>query len=347
MRDIIAITYDAGSGAPELTAAEWRQIDGGLYTRDSTGLVYPGVRGGVVSNVSFAATITPVTAVVQTTAGLGAYRGVFPAGSAELSKTISAAHATLPRVDAIDIKVYDHEADASGLRGMDIVYTAGTANASPVAPTFTGVGIRLGTFAVPASGGGNPVWTMASTNIGYAGAGGVLSVASRPSNPGPGLEIYNRSTGVREIYDQGSWRNLLGAPWIAWTTDWRAPGGSVAHGTGGGAEKTALYRDHGDMVDFKIRIKRGTSGTSVGDGAYTWSLPAGMDASTFDSDSGTGYYYRAAASAARVALVWSTINTQAIGAWRALDSARLGFDTVVWAAGDVIILDGSYQKTQT
>lgn len=341
MRDIIGITYDAGSGAPELTAAEWRQIDGGLYTRDSTGLVYPGVRGGVVSNVAFAATITPVTAVVQTTAGLGAYRGVFPAGATELAKTISAAHATLPRVDAIDIKVYDHEADASGLRGMDIVYTAGTANASPVAPTFTGVGIRLGTFAVPASGGGNPVWTMATANIGYAGAGGVLSVATRPSNPIPGLEIYNRSTGVREIYDQAAWRNILGPPYVAWTTDWRAPGGSIVVGTGG--TKVAEWQDFGDYMEFKIRVLRGSTGSTVGDGAYTWSLPTAS--SEHDTESGTGYYHDASAGST-IPLMWATVNTSAIGAWRCSDGARLGFDTIAWAVSDSIVLNGRLKKPQ-
>jgi hypothetical protein len=347
MRDIIAITYDGVSLAPELTAAEWRQIDGGLFTRDSTGLVYPGIRGGAVSNTGFAVTITPLTAVVQTTAGLGAYRGVFPAGAAELAKTITAAHATLPRVDALDVRVYDHEADASGLRGMDIVYTAGTAAASPVAPTFTGVGIRLGTFAVPASGGGNPVFTTDPALTGYASAGGVLSVASRPANPIPGLEIFNRSTGIRELYNGTAWRNILGPGWTPWTTDWRAPGGSVAVGTDG--SKVAKFRDLGDQVHWKIRILRGTApnGATVGDGAYTWTLPPAMDVTTYDSDCGTGYYRRAAVPGDNVPLIWATVNTTAIGAWRTFDAQRLAFNTVAWAAGDVIVLTGTHEKTQT
>lgn len=210
MRDLIGITYDGVSGGPELTAAEWRQTDTALFVRDTNDLVVSGVRGGAVTNTGFAATIAPLTVVVQTTAALGAYIAAFPAGAAELSKTISAAHATLPRVDAIDVKIFDTEADSSTFRGADIQYNAGTANASPVAPTFTGVGVRLGTFAVPASGGGNPVWTINPALIGYAGAGGILEVATDPSNPRIGTVTSNRTTGALKYWNGTAWINLLG-----------------------------------------------------------------------------------------------------------------------------------------
>ncbi|MFC5268472.1 hypothetical protein ACFPJ1_40740 [Kribbella qitaiheensis] len=208
MRDLIGITYDGVSGGPELTAAEWRQAETSLFLRASNDLVISGVRGGAVSNTGFSVTIAPLTVAVQPSASTGVYRAAFPAGAAELAKTISAAHATLPRVDAIDVKVYDHEADASSLRGADIVYTAGTAAGSPTAPAFAGQGVRLGTFAVPASGGGNPVWTINPALIGYASAGGILEVSSRPSSPRPGTAIFNRSTGVMEYYNGTAWVTL-------------------------------------------------------------------------------------------------------------------------------------------
>jgi hypothetical protein len=340
MRDIIAITFDATSVAPELTAAEWRQIDGGLFARDSTGLAYPGIRGGVVSNTGFAVTITPLTAVVQTSGSLGAYRGAFPAGAAELAKTISAAHATLPRVDAIDVKVYDTEADGSGLRGMDIVYTAGTAASSPAAPTFTGVGLRLGTFAVPASGGGNPVFTPNASLMGYSGPGGVLSVAARPANPGPGLEIYNRATGVREIYDQGGWRNLLGAAWVDYTTSWTSPGGSLSIGSG---IKTAQWKDLGNEAKFKIYMQR-ASDSNLGDGVFAWTVP--VAATNYPEECGPGFYRRASAPTVTMPLTWAFVNSTAIGAWRCSDGARLGTAAFTGASGDEWVLGGSYEKTQ-
>jgi hypothetical protein len=206
MRDLIGITYDGVSGGPELTAAEWRQVETGLFVRDTNDLVLGGVRGGSVSNTAFSVTIAPLTAVVQTTAALGVYQAAFPAGAAELAKTINAAHATLPRVDAIDVKIFDHEADASTFRGADIQYNAGTANASPVAPTFAGVGFRLGTFAVPASGGGNPVWTANPALNGYAASGGILDVVTtRPASPRTPTVIFNRATGCLEIWNGTAW----------------------------------------------------------------------------------------------------------------------------------------------
>jgi hypothetical protein len=205
MRDLIGITYDVGTAGPELTAAEWRQVESGMFVRDTNDLVYSGVRGGAVSNVASSVTIAPLTAIVQTTAALGVYKTAFPAGSTELSKTITAAHATLARVDALDIKIFDHEADGSGSRGADIQLNAGTASGSPVAPTFTGVGIRLGTFAVPASGGGSPVWTANPNLVGYAAAGGILDVPTRPTSPRAPTTIYNRSSGLLEIWNGTTW----------------------------------------------------------------------------------------------------------------------------------------------
>lgn len=205
MRDLIGITYDSGSAGPELTAVEWRQIQAGLFVRDSSDIVYSGVRGGAVSNTGSSVTIAPLTAVVQPSAALGVYQGAFPAGAAELSKTITAAHLTLARVDALDVKIFDHEADGSGSRGIDIQLNAGTASGSPSAPTFTGVGVRLGTFAVPASGGGPPVWTANPSLVGYAAAGGILDVPTRPTSPRTPTTIYNRSTGLLEIWNGTTW----------------------------------------------------------------------------------------------------------------------------------------------
>lgn len=204
MRDLIGITFDTPTDGPKLTAVEWRQIQAGLFVRDSSDIVYSGVRGGAVSNTGSSVTIAPLTAVVQPSAALGVYQGAFPAGAAELAKTITAAHATLARVDALDVKIFDHEADGSGLRGIDIQLNAGTAG-SGSAPTFTGVGIRLGTFAVPASGGGPPVWTANPNLVGYASAGGILDVPTRPTSPRVPTTIYNRSSGLLEIWNGTTW----------------------------------------------------------------------------------------------------------------------------------------------
>lgn len=276
MRDLIGITYDAGSGGPELTAAEWRQIETSLFLRDSNDLVMGGVRGGTVSNTGSSVTIAPLTVVVQTLADRGVYRGAFPAGATELAKTITAAHATLARVDALDVKIFDHEADGGGLRGADIQLNAGTASASPSAPAFSGVGIRLGTFAVPASGGGSPVFTPNPNLVGYASAGGILDVATRPSNPRPGTVIYNRSTGALEVYHSSGWRNILTSVWTSWIPSWTASGGTNPNKNGG--PEVGAYRICGGMVDAYWKFEFPASGYHVGVGSYAWTLPVNAHA---------------------------------------------------------------------
>jgi hypothetical protein len=272
MRDLIGITYDAGAGGPELTATEWRQTDTSLFLRDTSDVVMGGVRGGAVSNVGFSVTIAPLTVVVQTLWSRGVYRAAFPGGSAELSKTIPAAHATLPRVDALDIKIYDTEADSSGLRGADIELIQGTAASSPSAPSFTGVGVRLGTFAVPASGGGNPVFTANSNLVGYANAGGILDVATRPANPRAGTVIYNRLTGALEVFHAGQWRNILSSVWSTWVPAWT---GTVDNPQRGNGVEAGAYRFNGGMIDAYWTYTYGTAFV-VGAGSWSWSLPLSL-----------------------------------------------------------------------
>jgi hypothetical protein len=275
MRDLITIDYDSASGGPEMSAVEWRQADTSLFLRDTNDIVMGGVRGGSVSNTGFSAAIAPLTVVLQTLWSRGVYRAAFPGGSIELSKTISPAHATLPRVDALDVVIYDHQADGSGLRGADIVYTAGTAASSPVAPSApsAGVSLRLGTFAVPASGGGNPVWTANSNLVGYAAAGGILDIANRPSNPRAGTVIYNRSTGALEVYHSGAWRNIFSSVWTSWVPAWV---GTIQNPQRGNGTEAGAYRMSGGMVDAYWRYTYGTAFV-VGQGLWSWSLPVSLD----------------------------------------------------------------------
>ena len=206
MKDVIAITFDAGSGGPVLTAQERRQIETGMYNGSAAGSVFSGYRGGSVGIVGSAVTIQPITFVIQgtgtgTTPVLtqGCYRGAFPSGSAELSKTLTAAHASLVRWDALDIRVFDHEVDASGSRGADIIYTAGTANATPSIglPAALPNSIRMGHFVVPQSGGG------AATFVPDAGSQYAMAGGAR-SNGSGGLEIYDLTASAwRRIYESG------------------------------------------------------------------------------------------------------------------------------------------------
>lgn len=159
------------------------------FRNDMSGLLFgataarpTGARSGVrygtptdtVSLVAFAGTIKPHSGVmdVQTAAAAGPY---FYAVTANETFTVSAAHATLARVDIVTIRINDNVEDASGLETCTAHYKAGTAAGSPVAPTpDTTREMVIATIAVPASGGGNPVVSWVAP---YAvAAGGIIPV---------------------------------------------------------------------------------------------------------------------------------------------------------------------------
>lgn len=343
MRDLITIDYDATAGGPEMTALEWRQADTSLFLRDSNDVVMGGVRGGSVSNTGFSVTIAPLTVVVQTLWSRGVYRAAFPGGSAELAKTISPAHATLPRVDAIDIVIYDHQADGSGLRGADIVYTAGTAASSPVAPASPspGVGFRLGTFAVPASGGGNPSWTANTNLVGYAAAGGILDIATRPANPRPGTIIYNRSTGVLEQFHSGAWRNIFSSVWSSWVPSWV---GTTQNPQRGNGTEFGAYRMSGGMVDAYWRYTYG-SAFVVGAGLWAWSLPVALETEFYNPTQAIGHVILNDISAAPSQFVCRTAVTVSSTSFGAASEGgtRMGPAGPVPAQGDSVAIHVRYR----
>jgi hypothetical protein len=279
MKDVIAITYDSVSAGPVLTAQERRQIETGLYNGSTAGTVFSGYRGGAVSISGSTATLTPVTFVIQGTgtgtavvATQGAYRGAFPSGSTELSKTLAAPHASLTRWDALDIRVYDHETDASGLRGADIIYTAGTANATPSVglPAALPNSVRMGHFVVPVSGTATFV---PDPDTQYAMAGGAVSDGAG------GLEIYDLTTATwRRVwepvpahfhgsYNPGVASNITNATWVPMPITTTVSNSRVTL-VGG----NSLRIDEAGLYQLNGSVRPGT-GTAAGTGLYArWTI---------------------------------------------------------------------------
>lgn len=188
----LRLDYDAGAG-PTYNGIDDRQADTVLFAGPSAGQVFSGVVGGTVSVVGTAITIAPLEYIMNggsAPGSEGVYRGVFLAGdSANLSKTLTAAHATLDRIDTIRVRVYNHNADGSGRREHVIEYQAGTPASSPVKPALPVTSYEIATILVPHSGGGSPAVTMLAkppTSLGGA----------RPGSTSGDLEIYNFATGT-------------------------------------------------------------------------------------------------------------------------------------------------------
>jgi hypothetical protein len=218
--DPLYLDLDGGLG-PSYGAQEYRQGDTALLAGPSAGQVFSGVRGGVVSVVGTTITIQPLSYVLNggnAPGSEGVYRGVFLSGdTANLSKTLTAAHATLDRIDQIRVRVYNHNLDASGRREHVIEYQAGTAG-SGVGPTLPANSYEIAKINVPHSGGGAPVVVMTANPPVAAGG-------ARPNGSG-GLEIYDivsatwkrvyESAGARFMggYDPGVASNIANATWI-------------------------------------------------------------------------------------------------------------------------------------
>lgn len=193
------------------TGLEIRQSDSPIVMSDGTAMgSRPGVRPGDTGlTTSLAGSTINVSAGVATLywSGQGVYRAAMPASTSP--GTVSAAHATLARIDLVYLRVWDTDVDASGLRKAEAVYLVGTAAASPVAPTPAGtqIYIPLATISVPASGGGSPSVSTAVRPVTVA-PGGILPDTALASGYYVGQYRDNSSTGALERWDGTAWR-----PW--------------------------------------------------------------------------------------------------------------------------------------
>lgn len=135
---------DASGGVPTYAAQEARLAMGAAFVHTTNAL---GVRSGVIPNGGLTALWTTAQgtpnmtvnvavgqAVVQgsTTTTQGPY--IFTSDAAK-TVTIAAAHATLPRIDVVAVRIRDSNVSGSGLDG-DIVAITGTAASTPSAPGF-------------------------------------------------------------------------------------------------------------------------------------------------------------------------------------------------------------------
>jgi hypothetical protein len=191
-------TYDA----QELRRADAMLVMGNGSARGGRSGIRPGAGGYGVSVSGTTITVTTGVMTVAGPTGEGMYRCPL---ATDATLTLTAAHATLPRIDLVYLRVWDSDLDGTGLYKFEPVYLAGTAAASPVAPTIPGgqTGIEVATISVPASGGGSP--SVSQTIRPYTVApGGILPASTAPSSPYTG-QFYDDGTYLYR-YSGSAWR---------------------------------------------------------------------------------------------------------------------------------------------
>lgn len=192
-----------------LSGQEVRLVESSTVMADGTALgsrsgVRPGDPGLTVSLAGSTINVSPGVATVFYT-GQGVYKVAL--ASTVSPGTLTAAHATLARIDLVYLRVWDNAVDASGLRQADPVYLVGTASASPVAPTPAGTQIYmpLATINVPASGGGAASVSSAVRPVTVA-PGGILPATTAPSTPYTG-QYWDDGTALKR-WNGSAWRTV-------------------------------------------------------------------------------------------------------------------------------------------
>ncbi|MER6435417.1 hypothetical protein ABT275_03510 [Streptomyces sp. NPDC001185] len=262
-------------------------IDGlnftGLETRnaEALGVMANGVALGSQSGVrpgdpgltvTLAGTTINCSAGVAAVAwpGQGVYKVAFP--SSVSPGTYTAPHATLNRVDLVYLRVWDNSVDASGLNKGDVVYLAGTASASPVAPTPAGTQIYmpLATISVQSVSNGSGASVSTAVRPNTVAPGGILPSANAPSSPYTG-QAYHNGTDLL-VWNGTSWDTYLKAPgaWTPYTPVWTGSGTNPVVGANG--TLIGRYQKFGRTVLAHINLTCG-SNTTYGSGNYNWTIP--------------------------------------------------------------------------
>lgn len=231
-----------------------------------------GVRPGDPGlTVTLAGTTINCSAGVATVAypGQGVYRVALP--SSVSPGVYTAAHATLNRIDLVYLRVWDNTVDASGLNKGDIVYLAGTASGSPVAPTPAGAQIYmpLATISVLSVSNGSGASVSTAVRPNTVAPGGILPSTTAPASPYTG-QFYDNGTDLLR-WNGAAWDTYQKVPG-AWTTYNPVWTGSTTNPVVNNGSLTGRYSKFGRDVRFHINLICGST-TTYGSGNYAYTLP--------------------------------------------------------------------------
>lgn len=129
-------------------------------------------------------------------------------GSGNTDVAIANGDSSNPRIDGIDLRVYDDEADSSGSNKAEIVVTQGTPASTPSAPAVPSGAVRLAEVTVDANESTSiQAGDIADRRKAACAVGGTLVCTSstRPSPAYAGQRIVETDT-MRELaYDGSAW----------------------------------------------------------------------------------------------------------------------------------------------
>ena len=195
-----------------------------------------GTSSTVLAATSTTWTLGPCAAMLDP--GASTHQGMYGWSSdANVTGAVTAADATYARKDIVYIQVNDSSAgDGSGATSAPVLYLAGTASATPVAPTLPARSFLVGTITVPQSGGGSP--TVVRNPATYVAAGGLQPIESNTERatltPYKGLAILRTDYNGIEIHDGTDWGGPLTATLVSPPDSGWSIGGGITRTTAQG-----------------------------------------------------------------------------------------------------------------
>ncbi|MEU4892946.1 hypothetical protein AB0B12_17360 [Streptomyces sp. NPDC044780] len=196
---------------------------GPLLTR--AGCVFGGLHLTGTAATGMQAKLSPGQVWVPGTS-TGAQGGYPVTVDADTLLTFADGHASLPRVDAVIVRVYDTDYDGSGKYEATLEVIQGTAASSPTAPAVPKNAELLHEVAVPAgaSAAKGITWASAITDRRrYTVAlGGIVPAAGGAPHNGAYVGQYRDTGGRLERWDGTQWAKLIPDTVLRHTADWGA-----------------------------------------------------------------------------------------------------------------------------
>ena len=344
----MTITFLAPDGVA-VTAQQERQAraagHGGGSGRQLGGR--SGFRVGTPSTVLTASSTTwtlgPCAAMLDPGASL--HQGMYGWSSdANVTGPVTAADATYDRKDIVYIQVNDSSAgDGSGATSAPVLYLAGTASASPAAPSLPARSFLVGTITVPKAGGGSP--TVSLNTARYVAAGAALPVFSLAERDA--LTTYDGLT-VRRMdlsSDPLQWWSATANKWLSGNVGIPyVPIWTGVSDFGSGGSLTGTYWVDGDRVRVRSRAQFG-AGAVLGNSVVKCPLPPGFPITGTEAlHLGSGTYVPASGVGIQPLLVFQ--NSGAASVWIASSPIKTPGDVPVSvASGSSFEIDFSYQTS--
>lgn len=340
---------DAVSGSPTITGRVMRHMTSATLPAVD-GSVF-GARGGVRRGTpTDTVTADPTDWFVEPHVGVVDPDWATLAGpyvyaiTAQETGSMNAADATNPRWDIISVRIDDPaESDGSSVPVAEVVYTAGTAAASPAVPATPGRSLKLAEIYVAASGGGSPVVSWTAPYLAAAGGFHVirdtderdaLVTALGPTAENPLLAWrVDADAGFELECTLGGGSTWATIPAQIGRTSYTP---TLTGATLGNGTLTGAYTRMGVMVFYEFRLQIGST-TSISSDLQV-SVP--VEAVLADSIGGTGVTLGIGPNSTEVVTVRGATTTS-VYIYLGTTGGNIGSGTSI-TTGDTVRIVGSY-----